>query len=86
MKMESHEGYEPVYLKNESIVGKQYKKGDVITFKVTEVMDDGVRAVCSHRQKSKPESDGRKEMAEHVTSRYSEAMNGEAGDSGEAGY
>lgn len=69
-----NEGYEPVYLKNESIVGKQYKNGDTIKFKVVEVMDDGVRAVCSHREKTKPESDGRKEMAENVASRYSEKM------------
>lgn len=56
-------------------MAKKHKVGDVIRMKVTEVMDDGVKAVCSHgTEKARmPE----KEMAAHTTSRYKAAMAGE---------
>lgn len=63
------DNYEPVFLPNDAILAKKYKVGDTINMKVTAVMDDGVRAVCSHRR-----SDGQKEMAERTTERYREAM------------
>lgn len=63
--------YDPVFLPNESIVSKKHKVGDVLRMKVTEVMDDGVKAVCSHSEKKRtPE----KEMEEHAGERYREAM------------
>lgn len=63
------DNYEPVFLPNDAITAKKHKVGDVIRMKVTEVMDDGVKAVCSHKS-----SDGRKEMAERTGERYREAM------------
>lgn len=67
--------YDPVFLPNESILTKKYKVGDVIRMKVTDVMDDGVKAVCSHgTEKARmPE----KEMGEHAAGRYRAAMAGE---------
>lgn len=64
--------YDPVFLPNESIVAKKHKVGDVIHMKVTNVMDDGVKAVCSHSSK-RPEMP-EKEMAEQTGDRYREAM------------
>lgn len=66
------DNYDPVFLPNESIVAKKYEVGDVIHLKVTKVMDDGVKAVCSHSKK-KPEMP-EKEMAEETGERYREAM------------
>lgn len=63
--------YDPVFLPNESILAKKYKVGDTISMKVTEVMDDGVRAVCSHGR-NKPKDTPEQEMSEHVVSRYRE--------------
>lgn len=71
--------YDPVFLPNESIVAKKHKVGDVIRMKVTEVMDDGVKAVCSHSEKMPEKEMPEKEMAEHATGRYKAAM-------GEEGY
>lgn len=66
--------YDPVFLPNESIVAKKHKVGDIIRMKVTEVMDDGVKAVCSHGGKNPtPEKD----MGERASSRYKAAMAGE---------
>lgn len=74
-----NESYEPVFLSNESIPAKRHKVGEVIKMRVAEVMDDGVKVVCSHAgSKQTPPSDGRKEMAENASTRYREAMAGNA--------
>lgn len=62
--------YDPVFLPNESIVARKHKVGDVIRMKITEVMDDGVKAVCSHGGKESPMN----AMGERTKSRYKEAM------------
>lgn len=71
------EDYEPVFLPNESITTKKHKVGDIVKMKVLEVMDDGVKAMCSHSQKKPVNGDGMKEMAESTTTRYKSAMAGE---------
>lgn len=71
-----NESYDPVFLSNESIVSKKHKVGDMLKLKITEVMDDGVRAVCVHGGRGQAD-DGRKEMAENTTTRYREKMVGE---------
>jgi len=74
------ESYEPVFLPNQAVMSKKYKVGDIVKMRVTEVMDDGVKAMCDHgRAPMTPPSNGRKEVSEHVTTRYKEAMAGKAG-------
>lgn len=74
------ETYEPVYLPNEAIKPMRHKVGDIIKMRVTEVMDDGVKAMCEHGKRDmSPPPNGMKEMGERVTGRYKEAMAGKAG-------
>jgi hypothetical protein len=63
-------------------MAKKYKAGDVIRMRVMEVMDDGVKAMCDHGM----HGDGTKEMKENVSSRYRDAMTGQVGMGGDAGY
>jgi hypothetical protein len=68
--------YDPVFLPNESIVAKKHNVGDVIKMKVTEVMDDGVKCVCSHGEEKGKRETPEKEAGEHAASRYKSAMDG----------
>ena len=68
--------YEPVFLANDSITSKKHKVGEILKFRILEVMDDGVKAVCDHG-KSKPPENHAAMMRENSEARYREAMGGD---------
>jgi hypothetical protein len=79
-KYSKPEGYESVFLSNESIPSKRHRIGDTIKMRVTDVMDDGVQVMCAHGGGKPPMKDMMKEMGDSAGEKYREAMGGDMED------